>query len=218
VLIVSGTDVSAHDWRATTPVTRDLLAKAAGAEVFVCEDPAILETEALHSYDVVVLNFRNNPTEDPGERARANLAAFVASGKGLVVLHFAVYAFAGWDEYRKIVGRVWVGRAGGEKVSGHGPKGAFPVEVADSDHEITRGLADFEIDDELYAKLVGDEDIHVLLRAHSSYSEKVEPVAWTRDYGKGRVFVTVLGHDAAARKNPAFEALVRQGTIWAAAR
>src|SRR5690606_38027039 len=130
-LLVTGADVPAHDWRETTPVTREALeASKAPVDVRVCEDPAILETDALHSYDVVVLNFRTPPPNDPSERARENLARFVRSGKGLVAIHFAVYAFSAWEEYPRMIGRVWVGRREGEKVSGHGPRGPFRVRVA----------------------------------------------------------------------------------------
>jgi type 1 glutamine amidotransferase len=36
------------------------------------------------------------------------------------------------------------------------------------------------------------------------------------DYGKGRVFTTVLGHDVAAIQTPVFTALFSRGAEWAA--
>ena len=89
-------------------------------------------------------------------------------------------------------------------------------EVVDRKHAITRGLEAFRTDDELYSNLVGAEPIHVLLEAHSDTSGRREPIAWTRTYGEGRVFVSVLGHDVAARRNPAVQTLLRRGTRWAA--
>jgi type 1 glutamine amidotransferase/dienelactone hydrolase len=216
VLLLTGDDVPAHDWRSTTPPARAALEKDGRLEVRVAEDPSLLETGALGAYDLVVLNYRNAPDRDPGPRARENLAAFVRAGGGLVALHFAVNAFEGWDEYPKMIGRIWVGRRAGQKVSGHGPRGPFQVRVAAPSHPITQGLGDFEADDELYAQLVGEAPIDVLLEASSDYSGKVEPIAWTLSYGKGRVFVTVLGHDARARSHPAFETLLLRGAVWAA--
>jgi type 1 glutamine amidotransferase/dienelactone hydrolase len=216
VLIVAGDDVPSHDWRTTTPKTREIIERDGRLQVFVCEDPRILETSALSSYDVVVLNFRNPPPRDPGEKARASLARYVAGGGGLVALHFAVYAFPGWDKYRDIIGRVWVGRQDGKKISGHTPRGPFLVKTVDGKHPISDGLGNFDTDDELYSKLQGDAKIHVLLDAHSEYSKQREPIAWTREYGKGRVFVTVLGHDVKARTVPEVELLVRRATAWAA--
>jgi len=215
-LLVTGDDVPAHDWRATTPVTRAALEADERLEVRVCEDPAILETRTLESYDVVVLNYRDGPGRRPSPAAREKLAGFVRRGGGLAVLHFGVAAFADWEEYVEIVGRIWVGRRNGEKLSGHSPRGPFSVRVVAPDHPVTRGIEDFEADDELYSKLVGEGEIDVLLSARSDFSGRDEPLAWTRAYGEGRVFVTVLGHDVRARENAAFRTLLRQGVAWAA--
>ena len=39
---------------------------------------------------------------------------------------------------------------------------------------------------------------------------------WTVDYGKGRVFVTALGHDAPVLSTPAFAVTYTRGAEWAA--
>jgi type 1 glutamine amidotransferase len=41
-------------------------------------------------------------------------------------------------------------------------------------------------------------------------------MAFVRDYGKGRVFLTTLGHDVKAMTNSSVPQLMRQGCIWAA--
>jgi type 1 glutamine amidotransferase len=137
----------------------------------------------------------------------------VASGKGLVSFHFSCRAFGDWPEFAKMIGRIWVGGQ-----SGHGPRGQFEVKVRDGDHFITEGTSDFKADDELYAKLVGDEKIHVLIEAHSDWSGKTEPLAWTLDFEKGRVFNIVLGHDVKACKDPNFGRLLQRGVLWAGCR
>lgn len=219
ILIVTGADVPAHDWRTTTPVTRAILEESKQFQVFVSEEPAVLETPALAGYDVVVLNYRNPPDAPLSEAARKNLAEFVAKGKGLVAVHFAVAAWGDWAEYAKIVGRVWVGkRQAGDKGSGHGDRGTFKAKVVSKGSPITEGLEDFEADDELYARLAGESPIDVLVSAHSDWSGGVEPIAWTLRYGEGRVFVTVLGHDVKARENPAFKKLLSRGCAWAASK
>jgi type 1 glutamine amidotransferase len=209
--------VPAHDWRKTTPVTRAILEEAKGFAVFVSEEPAVLETPALASYDLVVLNYRNDAQTKLSDAARKNLKAFVESGKGLAAIHFAVCAWGDWEDYAKMVGRIWVGkRAGVEKPSGHGPMGAFKVQMKAKDHAITKGLEDFETTDELYARLAGDAPIEVLASAQSDWSGNEEPMAWTVRCGQGRVFVTVLGHDVPARENPGFKKLLARGCAWAA--
>ena len=43
-----------------------------------------------------------------------------------------------------------------------------------------------------------------------------EPMLWTIDYGKGRVFVTALGHDGEVVQTPAFTTTYARGAEWAA--
>ena len=68
-----------------------------------------------------------------------------------MALHFACSSFQEWDEYADLLGRVWK-----KGVGGHGPYGDFLVNIKNSDHPITKGLKDFQTQDELYAKLDGD--------------------------------------------------------------
>jgi type 1 glutamine amidotransferase len=158
-----------------------------------------------------VLNygFWNEP--EPTEEAKKNLLEYVKSGKGLAPLHFACSSFQEWDEYRELLGRVWVKGTGG-----HGPRGGFTVNIKSKDHPVTKGMSDFQADDELYAKLSGDTEIEVLASADSDWSNQTEPIVFVKPYGNGRVVHNVLGHDTRARENPAFQELLRRGVEWAA--
>ena len=100
--------------------------------------------------------------------------------------------------------------------SGHGPRSTFAAKVIKKDNPITRGIEDFQADDELYAKLQGDASINVLVEADSDWSKKTEPLAFTVDYGQGRVFHEAFGHDGKAIRNPAVQKLIQRGTQWAA--
>jgi uncharacterized protein len=209
VLVVTGRDVAVHVWRETTPALREALEKTGDFDVLVCEDPLILESEtALKQYDAIVLNYFNWERPSITDQAKNNLLEFVKGGKGLVAFHFSANAWGDWPEYRKLIGRIWT------KGSGHGPRGKFNVRIKDKEHFITAGMKDFEADDELYAKLVGDAPIHVLVEADSDWSKNTEPLAWTLEYGKGRVFGYMLGHDAKACKDENFVKLLQRGTQW----
>ncbi len=211
-LIITGCDVSAHPWRETTPAIRKILEETKKFEVFVCEDPAILESkQALDKYSLILLNYFNFRVPTISDTAKENLTAFVREGKGVVNLHLASASFSEWDEFHKMVGRWWVM---GE--SGHGPRGKFTVSIVDKEHPITKGMSDFDTDDELYAKLVGEDPIHVLASAYSDWSKKVEPLAFTLSYGKGRVYHHCFGHDAKAVENPPVARLLARGAEWAA--
>jgi type 1 glutamine amidotransferase len=180
--------------------------------VRVCEDAGILDSAAtLNRYDLVFLQYYNAKTPALSEGAKENLARFVKEGKGLALSHLSSASFKEWDEFHKLCGRYWVmGK------SGHGPRGVFKARIANKDHPITQGLADFEADDELYAKLQGDAPITVLVEADSDWSKKTEPLAFTVEYGKGRVFQETFGHDEKALRNPVVQKLIQRGCEWAA--
>jgi uncharacterized protein len=212
VLLITGRDVAAHNWRETSPILREHLEKSGRFEVVVSEEPLVLESStALARYDLILLNYYNFQRPTITDKAKANLLEFVREGKGLVSFHFSVRAFEEWPEYRNLIGRVWL------TGSGHGPRGPFKVRVTDKEHPITRGTSDFEADDELYAGLIGDAPIHALIEADSNFTKKTEPLAWTLKYGDGRVFNIVLGHDAKACRDPNFARLLVQGTKWTSA-
>ncbi|MFN9954929.1 MAG: ThuA domain-containing protein, partial [bacterium] len=44
------------------------------------------------------------------------------------------------------------------------------------------------------------------------------PVAWVREYGKGRVFSTNFGHNDATWKEPIFQKHMAEGIAWALGR
>jgi type 1 glutamine amidotransferase len=135
----------------------------------------------------------------------------VKDGKGFVISHLSSASFKEWDEFPKLCGRYWVmGK------SGHGPRSVFKARIANKNNPITQGLADFEADDELYAKLQGDAPINVLVEADSDWSKKTEPLVFTVEYGKGRVFHETFGHDAKALQNPTVQKLIQRGCEWAA--
>lgn len=211
VLIVTGFDVGAHNWKVTTQQTVAALEATGRFDVKVSESLDVFASPMLKEYDVVVLNYGFWTAPDPSDAGKAGLLEYVKSGKGLVSLHFACSSFQQWTEYRDLLGRVWVKGTGG-----HGPRGKFKVNIKAAEHPITKGLADFEADDELYAKLTGDASIDVLATADSDWSGKVEPIVFTKKFGEGRVVQNVLGHDTKARENPSFQKLVNRSVEWAA--
>ncbi len=213
VLLVTGDDVQpAHNWREVSQALREILTSSGKFDVRVCEDPGVLDSAAtLGRYDLVLLHFYNAKMPTLSAGAKENLATFVKDGKGLVISHLSSASFKEWDEFRKMCGRYWVmGK------SGHGPRSVFKAKVVNKTHPITQGLDDFEADDELYAKLEGDAPINVLVDADSDWSKKTEPLAFTVEYGKGRVFQETFGHDRKALQNPTVQKLIQRGCEWAA--
>jgi uncharacterized protein len=213
VLLVTGDDVQpAHNWREVSQALRELLVASGKFDVRISEDAGVLDSAAaLGRYDLVFLHLYNAKTPTLSEGAKQNLVSFVKDGKGLAISHLSSASFKEWDEFRKLCGRYWVmGK------SGHGPRSVFKARIANKDNPITQGLADFEADDELYAKLQGDAPINVLVEADSDWSKKTEPLVFTVEYGKGRVFHEAFGHDGKALSNPVVQKLIQRGCEWAA--
>lgn len=213
VLLISGDDVSAHNWREISEATRDVLVKAGRFDVKVCEDPLILESaNALKQYDVIVFTIYTQSKPAISAQAQENLLNFVKGGKGFFVQHLASASFPKWQEFGRLCGRKWV-----MGTSGHGPRSVFDAKVVKRDHPITKGLDDFKADDELYAKLQGSGPINVLVQADSDWSKQTEPLVFTLEYGKGRVVQNAFGHDGKALSNPSVAKIIARGVEWAAA-
>jgi uncharacterized protein len=228
VLIITGQN--GHDWRGTTPVLREELEQTGRFEVRVTEEFRDAGPGTLAPYDLVVLNYYDGkkPQLRWGDRADAALLDFVRSGKGIVIYHFSVAAFDGWTEFEKMSAGNWRPNQGH-----HSARHDFTVQVRDEEHPVTRGLKKTfpQSSDELYANLKWQPEgaFHVLATAwddHALYNGKArqpvpgpgldQPMLWTVEYGKGRVFVTALGHDVPAAKTPAFATTFTRGAEWAA--
>ncbi len=213
VLLISGDDVAPfHDWREIADSTRKMLESCKKFEVVECEDAYILESKtALEKYAVILLTSFNANTPTLSDPAKENLLNFVKSGKGFMVNHLASASFKEWDEFGNLCGRKWV-----MGTSGHGPGGMFTANIVKKDHPITEGLKDFQILDELYAKLQGDSEIEVLVSAESDWSKNVEPLLFVKNYGKGRVVHNAFGHDHKAIENDTNRILLIRSCEWAA--
>jgi len=212
VLIVTGMDHPAHDWRSTTQAIHEVLSKNDQIILDVLEDPYALDSFDLSIYNVLFLHFNNWERPDPGQQAQHRLQKFVSAGGGLVLLHFACGAFRDWDEFEDLAGKVWDG------VHTHDPYGEFYVELLSSDHPVTSGLESYFTDDELYIGVEGDRPVEVLVQARSVVTGELHPLVFVHEYGKGHVFNMVLGHDAPAIRVSNTAEMLRRGVLWSADR
>ena len=212
VLVVTGVDHPAHNWKLTAPALKRILQEDGRATVTIAPDPDVLATNNVFKYDVVLLHFRNEKPLPHENQARANLQRLVKEGHGLVLIHFACGAFGDWPGFGDLAGMVWDGK------NSHDPRGPYGVHIVNSHHPITAGLTDFQADDELYICLSQRRPVEVLAQARSKVSGRDHPMAFAFEVGKGRVFHTPLGHDVKALEMPGVAALLRRGCQWAAGR
>lgn len=177
------------------------------SSVVYTDDPAVI-LKHLPETDVLVLS-NNQPI--PDEATRKALFDFLDKGKGVVLLHAAVwYNWKDWPEYnRQVVG-------GGSR--GHDKYGPFEVTVTGGKHPVVKGLpAKFSLSDELYHHTLDPEGTKVTVLATAQGPGKTEsyPSIFTVAHPKGRIAGIALGHDAASHELPAYKTLLRNAVKWA---
>ncbi len=138
------------------------------------------------------------------------LLAAVQSGTGIAGVHGGMGdSFRQETEFQLMVGGQWVSHPGGDTVT-------YPVHIIDKASPITEGIDDFKVTSEHYYMHV-DPANHVLATTVFA-PDTVMPIAWTKHFGRGRVFYCSLGHVAKTAAQPEVLRLVTQGMIWASQR
>jgi type 1 glutamine amidotransferase len=137
---------------------------------------------------------------------KSDLLAFIRSGKGFGGSHCATDTFYKWKEYGELIGGYFDGHPWHQKVK---------VIVEDKKHAATKHLGDsFEITDEIYQFRTpySRDKLHVLMKLDmdsvknpGKRADKDNALAWTHEYGKGRVFYTALGHREEVWNDPRFQ-------------
>jgi type 1 glutamine amidotransferase len=148
-----------------------------------------------------------------------NLCAAVADGVGLAGWHGGIIdSFREDTNYQFMTGGQWVAHPGGGIPS-------HAVKITDPQHEITRGVKDFVLKDTEQYYIHFDPGVHVLCTStftgeHGNRAEytagTVMPYAYTRQWGKGRVFVACWGHTFKDFDVPEAQEIVKRGLLWAA--
>ena len=162
----------------------------------------------LSRYAVIIPNWTMSAL--PAEAGKGLFEA-VRSGVGLAGIHGGMGdAFRGNTEYEWMVGGHFVG---------HPHVGDYTVSLTKREHAITQGMPrSFAYKSEEYY-LLTDPANEVLAEASYEYEGRtcMMPVAWTKMWGKGRVFYSSLGHDPKEfTEFPVSLELAIRGIRWAA--
>ena len=175
----------------------------------------VFSADSLRDFDGVIF------LSTTGDLPVPDLAAFldwIKSGKAFIGFHAATDTFKSSDAYCEMIGGHFAGHpwgAGGEHAfvvhePGHRVAAMFPER--------------FRWKDEIYQYDLRykPENVRVLVSLDMQASNPKEPwhvpVAWVRDYGKGRVFSTNFGHNDATWKEPMFQKHMAEGIAWALGR
>jgi type 1 glutamine amidotransferase len=214
VLILSGRNN--HDWEQTTPVLSKIFTEDKRFLVDLTNSPDTFNFDYLRPYDVIVSNWNSWPENDlRWPRAiEEGLIKYVNGGGGLVFFHASTSVFYQWPEFQDISTAAWV-----EKTH-HSEKRPVRISIDNQTHPITKGLSDFFIFDELWIDAKQKESFQVLGSATKKEptGEECEkqPAILVSNYGEGRIFHTILGHDARTLRNSGFRTLITRATEWAA--
>jgi uncharacterized protein len=151
---------------------------------------------------------------------RSDLLAFIKDdGKGFVAAHSAITGFFSWPEFGDMIGG---------RFDEH-PWNIVEARVVVDDRTFpaTRHLPpSFVIQDEHYQiKDFSRGKMRILARLEPSSLDLKKPlvhrtdgdfpIAWAKEYGKGRVFYSTLGHDAETWDNPMVRTMYFEAMKWA---
>ncbi len=177
---------------------------------------ALLVAERLNDLSLIVPIWTMDKISD--EQFKPVQEAVRDHGVGMAGCHGGMCdAFRTNTEWQFLTGSQWVAHPGNDGVR-------YTVNIADRDHEITRGLQDFEVVSEQYYLHV-DPGVKVLATTHfpapgvdgPHVDNPCEmPQVYTKCYGKGRVFYNALGHQRNILEEPTPRELMRRGFLWAA--
>lgn len=194
-----------------TPFLRRLLVETGRFDVRVHETPADLTPASLAAFDVVVDDYTGARWGSAAERA---LDGFVASGKGVVFIHDAVRPTLGdgrekpWVSLSRLTKLSWPSGEGEPWAPFH----VFELKNTQPEQPIIHGIKD--------RLRTGDRPLQGFKALPGAEvlatGDKNEPILISSHYGKGRVFCTLLGHDAGSRQEKAFITTFLRGAEWAA--
>jgi uncharacterized protein len=244
LLIFSVTNGFHHSSIATGQLAFTELGKKTGAyETVVSDDLANFEVDALKQFDAVcflsttgeVFSPSNDAkksmtadqikeAETKADQLKANLMAFIKSGKGFVGIHSATDCCYEWPEYGQMINGYFDGHpwTSGTDVS-------IKVEPGQEKNPLVAMFDGKNVDfkEEIYQLKdpYDSKKVDMLLRLDPDKTKTDVPgvkradkdfgVAWARNWGKGRMFYCSLGHNDEIYENPTVLRHYLAGLQWA---
>lgn len=214
-----------HDPVATTNVFVPIL-ESAGFGVDIEDTPEVYaDAAAMGAYDLVVqcMTMGSATVDEVDGLRRA-----VANGTGFAGWHGGIIdSFRASTDYLQLVGAQFAAHPHAAQDRGRldvEPYRDYTVRFtqAGAEHPVTQGMQDFDVRTEQYWVLTDGlnevlADCSLVPGPGDEWHEPVTmPVAWTRKWGSGRIFVTSLGHTVETVTDPHVRALIERGITWAA--
>ncbi len=185
--------------------------------------------EQMAQTDVIIVDADEAGDVTPEEKA--NVDAFTKRGGGLVVIHAASVAMKESAWWKATIGGSWVK---GQTKWKEGPMDLYFVESERIEHQhpITKGAANFHLDDEIYYDMGISADVRVLATSYTPNvpaGKKVaeggkvniydiQPQMWAYEKDGYRAFVSIPGHMNSTFELPNYRAILLRGIAWAGKR
>ena len=203
--------------------------------------------DAILFYDMPGLNFEeiNNESKffiKPPQEYKDDFLERLSEGKGCVFLHHSIAGWPMWNEYGNIIGGRFLYKPGnvkGKKSPDSGYRHFVNYKVSSvNDHPITKGIKDFEIEDELYLSHVFEDDINPILKSNYTFvrdnfysatnalngklnsnegwkhPEGSNLVGWTKSYKKSAITYLQFGDGVKSYENKNVRLLIRRSINW----
>ena len=203
--------------------------------------------DAVLFYDMPGLNFEeiNDDSKfliNPPKEFKNDFLERLNEGLGCVFLHHSIAGWPLWDEYSNIIGGKFLYKSAdirGKKSSDSGYRHFVNYKVSSvSDHPITKGINDFQIEDELYLFNVFEEDINPILKSDYKFirdnfysatnalngemnsnegwehPDGSNIVGWTKYYKKSAITYLQFGDGVKSYENKNVRLLLKRSIDW----
>ena len=203
--------------------------------------------DAILFYDMPGLNFEeiNNESKffiKPPQEYKDDFLERLSEGKGCVFLHHSIAGWPIWDEYSNIIGGKFLYKTGnikGKKSPDSGYRHFVNYKVSSvGEHPITKGISDFEIEDELYLSHVFENDINPILKSNYTFvrdnfysatnalngklnsnegwdhPDGSNIVGWTKSYKKSAITYLQFGDGVKSYENKNVRLLLKRSINW----
>jgi hypothetical protein len=176
-------------------------------------------SKTLNYFDVLIFASTTGELDLDSSQKQDMMSFIKEDGKGFVGIHAALDTNYTWPEYGEMIGG-WFDQH---------PWGTFNAPIVNEapDFPAVRHLPkEFVKFDEIYQPKAWSRDkVNVLLSLDATkldYSNNPRihradhdfPVAWTKPYGKGRVFYSTLGHTEEAWEDPDIRKMYFEAIKW----
>jgi putative membrane-bound dehydrogenase-like protein len=200
------------DW---TALLNERGAKASGGNAFPTK-------EQLAETDVIILHAAEAGNIEGDDRK--NFEGYLKRGGGVVAIHGGAVA-RDHDWFKGVLGGSW--KFGQTKFL----EGDMSLYFTDRENPITRGVSNFDLDDEIYYDMEMMPEAKILAAAYTPKPKQgeaepgapvsvydIQPQMWTYETGNRRAFAFIPGHRYANFSHISIETLLLRGIAWAGKR